>query len=263
MRQREKSCIEGLATILRKLKLSHDPMICWVDDGLKPGMPDAIIRPFLIEHTSVDSIQGLRKKDHSFLSVVKNLSDEFRGRLSYRLEIDIFIDEIAKGTNWSVIGQALREWIQNGSALLPEAIWEPVTVGNGKNKLYFHARRSYELHTDGVVIRRHLSSGYESYSDIKARIEPKLEKLVNNNFSVSPKNLLIVECYDILSCYIKFYYLVKANFNGWPVDLDEFWYVEHCEQNASNYYDLKRGYAFVVDNDKKLIRTSSGDKCRL
>lgn len=82
----------------------------WPDDHA-PGEIDAIVGPYAIQHTSIDSLPDGTSADIRFKDVVGELESELAGALGFPLLITWDWGAIQKGPKRSTVNSALREWI--------------------------------------------------------------------------------------------------------------------------------------------------------
>jgi len=81
---------------------------------------DAIADPFAIEHTSIDTLPNQRRDSDWFMQAAAGLEQELPQKPSFRLNIILEYDAIAKGQDWVKIRQALRSWIIHDAPLLDD-----------------------------------------------------------------------------------------------------------------------------------------------
>ena len=91
----------------------------WPEDEAD-GEIDAIVGPYAIQHTSLDTLPDGRLADARYKQVVGDLESDLAGKLGFRLSIAWDWAAVRKGQDWRAIRDSLRHWIVNEAGNLED-----------------------------------------------------------------------------------------------------------------------------------------------
>jgi len=185
---------------------------------------DAIAGPFAIEHSSVDTIPNQRRDSDYFLKVVKELEDEFRSVLPFRLNITFPYEAISIGQQWSKVTDALRLWIineapkqENGSHMIRGVPGIPFE---------FHVRKKDSNHP-GLLFGRFAPNDQTFPIRLRKQLDRKIDKLAPYK-NAGKITILLVESDDValMNDGIMWDGLRSAYSDGMPQGLDNIWFAD-------------------------------------
>ena len=181
---------------------------------------DAIIGPFAVEHTSIDTLPHQRQRDDWFEKVVGELEGELFSNVACRLRIKLEYHAVKTGQDWLAIRQALKTWILN----------EVPTLADGRSCLEDVAGVPFSIHVTktshrppGIIFAR-----FEPFDDtLPARIrdlfDSKAQKL--SKYKCGWTTVLIVENSDLALMNMEKLRgaIHQAYPAGIPSDIDQLW----------------------------------------
>ena len=196
---------------------------------------DAIAGPFVIEHTSIDSLPNQRRDSDRFIRAVGGVEQEVEGSLPFRLSITIEYSAVGKGQDWAAIRRALAAWLINQTAALPDG-------------------RSLVTGLPGIPFRLHIVKSSEQRPGVFfARFQPEDETLsvrVRQAFERKAVKLrkyqgpgiitvLLFENHDIaLMNNWKMLEAIRAAYpSGLPAGVDQVWYADTSIPSALVFRD--------------------------
>lgn len=183
---------------------------------------DAIAGPFVIEHTSIDTIQSQREKDDWFTKVTNGLEKELAGQISYCLKVRLEYSAVTKGQDWNLIRDSLKRWIINNT---PSLKW-------GSQKLVGVPGIPFSLHVDkdinsppGLFFMRSEPLNSTLPQRIKNQCAGKAMKLAKYK-GCGKTTVLLIESVDIaLMSEPKMLDAIRKAFsNNLPLGVDRIWY---------------------------------------
>lgn len=197
---------------------------------------DAMAGPFVIEHTSIDTLPNQRRDSAWFMQAVGGLEQELGGRLSYRVSIGLESNAVAKEQDRTAIRMALKAWIRNsvpgmadGRHIVDGVPWVP-----------------FRLHVTNASDRRPriVFSRFEPEDDtlsdrIRAQFDRKAEKLSRYHGS-GLTTLLLVENDDIaLMNESKLLDAIRRAYTtAPPPGVDQIWYADTSIPTEIEFMDF-------------------------
>jgi hypothetical protein len=253
----DRVCIRDFAKFLEAIGKRVSGVDGWPEDRAQ-GEIDAIIGPYALQHTSVDTLPDGRRRGNWFRQVIGTLEDEFRGRLGFYLSIVFDWSCIQKGQNWGDTNQALRRWI----------VRDAVVLADGRHKISsaqgipfaFHVSKGGPLKLDGVYFARWDPKDQTLSERLRDQLVGRHDKLtvLAKYRSQGKKTLLLLESSDVaLMSDGTMGEAFLCAFPEWPSELDELWFVHHMAPPTMNIHDLRRGQTWLFDpSQRRLLVTN-------
>lgn len=243
----DRHCIRAFVAFLAAIGRPVSGVDFWPEDAAQNDI-DAVAGPYAIQHTSVDTLPNQREHDARFAKVIEQLEDEFRDNLGFRLAISMRWGAIERGYDWTLMREAIRDWITSEGGALQEGrhvinipglpVGLAVTKG-GPSK------------TDGVTFCRELAAIPDTLAarlrDQLVGRHDKLEQLSRWR-ERGRQTVLLIESHDMaLMNVVKLVDAFESAFPVWPDGLDELWFIHNVAPPQINVSDLVRGETWIFD----------------
>lgn len=209
----------------------------WPDKEIRHSSEiDAIAGNFAIEHTSVDTIPNQRRDTTWFVKVVNPLENEFRDKLTFRLNIIFPYDGVQIGQNWSSITRAMRNWILNESSTLSMGRH---TIKDVPGIPFEFTTIKKDRYRTGLIFSRYAPNDRTLSNRLKEQLDCKIKKLLPYK-NRGKTTILLVESNDIalMNDGIMWDGLRLAYPNGWPQGLDQVWYADTTIPEEVSFTDM-------------------------
>jgi hypothetical protein len=249
----DRACIRAFAAFLETIGHPVTGVDRWPEDHAH-GEIDAIVGPYAIQHTSVDSLPDGRLADARFKQVVGELEQEVAGKLGFPLTITWNWDAIRTGPKWPAVCAALRGWILNEAPRLPDG---PHRVTNVAGVPFdFDARKGGRIQFDGVRFARYDPGDATLTDRLRDQLVGRHDKLtVLGRYRAEGKTpLLLLESADIaLMSAGTIVQALEQAFPARPDQLDEVWFMHDVAPGTVNVHNLRSGGIWVFDPDADKI----------
>jgi hypothetical protein len=254
----DRAIITLFAAFLREIGQPVRGVDCWPEDHAE-GEIDAIVGPYALQHTSVDSLPEGRAHDARFSEVIKGIEAAFRGKLGFFLAITFSWGSIEKGHNYKSINRALRDWISNQAAKLSLGHHR---VENPEIPFPLGVIKGVAINYDGPLFGRYDPHDKTLSARLRAQIfgerHDKLTPLLPYR-ERGKKTLLLLESGDIALMSVG--HMVEAfeiAFPSWPDSLDELWFLHRASSTHFNIHDLCAGHMWLFEvGDQKVVGHST------
>ncbi len=201
IREREQNCIETFAFAIIREKKVTSPFLCWLDTGNYNEAPDALLPPYLIEHSSFDSVENLREKNVYFENIIKNLDESLKYGIYNRYYVNIPFRDISKRMNLESVIRILEEWFENHSASLPEGKTISVERAVNGRDFKFFVRKNNDEGAPGIYFSRSSVPTIDATQTFMSIFPKKSEKLRKWQTDHPYAKIILMECEDILLSY--------------------------------------------------------------
>jgi len=261
---REQGCIEPLAYILNKERQTASQFVCWLDTQAAENTPDALIKPYLIEHSSFDSATDLRAHNDHFEKIIDGINLSNFPELKHRYDVVIPFDQIRKGVNFKNINIEIKNALKNYdiSKLSDETIRDEY-VDN--KEFHFYVWKTRHPNEPGVHPRR-TTPTINPAQNFRSIFIKKANKLRDWEPCQAYRRLVLVECEDIL---LKYQELIQGlrdiQFNK-PHYINEVWLCEtthHVGGVMRLYTNIYTGERYNFDSNLGTSYSKHSNVCYL
>ena len=201
IREREKSCIETFAFAITREKRVDSPFLCWLDTGNYHQAPDALLPPYLIEHSSFDSVKKLRENNVYFENIIKNLDESMKFGIYNRYHVDILYRDTGKRMNLESVNRILEEWFEIHSESFPEGKTIPIERTVDGRDFKFLVRKNNDEGAPGIYFSRISVQKIDATQTFTSIFSKKSEKLRKWQTDHPYAKIILMECEDILLSY--------------------------------------------------------------
>jgi hypothetical protein len=259
MQAREKpdrQCIRDLASFLEAI---GQPGVAgvdrWPEDEVH-GEIDAVVGPYAIQHTSIDSIEYGRLADKQFMAVIGDLEGELANKLGFPLWIVWHWSAIQKGQNWSMVNSALRDWIMKAAPGLADGRHCITNVPGVP--FSFDIEKGGPTKFDGVKFARYDPHDATLTARLRDQLAGRHDKLtVLGRYRTTGKTtLLLLQSVDVpLMDGVKLVEALETAFASRPAEVDEVWFLHYVAPCMVNVHNLGSGDIWAFNTDTREIIT--------
>ena len=198
----------------------------WPDkENRKSSDIDAIAGDFAIEHTSVDTVENQRRDSAHFKRVVGDIRGELSGKVPFRLRIFVEWSAVRVGQDWSVIREALKDWILTKAPSLPDGrhVIDDGTIAGVPFGLRITKGSD---RSPGIIFGRTEPHDDTFPARIRKQFDRKIAKLAK--YAPEKTTILLVESSDLalMNQGILLDAIKTAYFNALPPRVDQVWYAD-------------------------------------
>ena len=185
---------------------------------------DAVAGPFVIEHTSIDSIHNQRRDSDWFMKAVGGLEQELPYKPPFRLNITLEYGAVTRGQDWKAIRQSLKNWIINDVPSLDDGLYVIDNICNVPFRLHVKKASS---RPSGVIFARFEPNDNTLPDRIREQIKRKAEKL-QKYYGHDQINVLLIESNDIalMDETTMMKSIQKACPTMLPTGVDQIWFAD-------------------------------------
>ena len=243
----DRACIRAFASFLKTIGHPVTGVDRWPEDEAH-GEIDAVVGPYAIQHTSVDSLPSGRLADARFKQVVGALEEELASKLGFPLMLTWDWAAIQKGQNWPATCEALRAWISNDAPGLSDG---PHRITNVAGVPFaFDVRKGGPIKFDGVRFARYDPGDATLAVRLRDQLSGRHDKLtVLDAYRAEGKaTLLLLESADVaLMSAGTIIEALEEAFPARPEELDEVWFMHHVAPGTVNVHNLRSGDIWVFN----------------
>ena len=197
---------------------------------------DAIAAGFAIEHTSIDTLPNQRRDADWFMRAVGGLEQELASNVSFRLNVTIEYNAVAKGQDWDAIRSSLKIWITNEASALPDGAQILDNLPGIPFRL--HVTKSSERRP-GVFFARWKPEDDSLADRVRVTFDRKADKLARYH-AEGKTTLLLVENDDIaLMNEQKMLEAIRTAYPvGPPAGVHQIWYADTSIASEIEFRDF-------------------------
>jgi len=251
--------IELFAAFFRQIGRPVSGVESWPED-LAQGDIDAIIGPYAVQHTSIDTLPEGRAHDVRFSQAIDRIEDDFRGKLGFRLAITFPWGSVNKGHSYKSMNTALREWLAHKVSELPIG-HHHVTISDVP--FPFDVVKGGPIKYDGPQFMRYDPRDQSLSARLRAQVfgdgHDKLTPLLPYR-ARGLTTLLLLESSDVaLMSAGNLVQAFEAAFPTWPNSVDELWFLHRASPTHLNFHDLCTGHMWIFEISGQKIISHSPD----
>src|ERR1035437_7655595 len=127
----DRSVVRAFAEHLRECGMADVQVDHWLEDEC-PGtsQPEAIVGPFVVEHTSIDTFESQRRDGARFSEIVSSLEAALSPFMPGHVRVHLPFDTIAPGRDWAALRLDIAASIVTEVRRLPDGVYDNLTIPN-------------------------------------------------------------------------------------------------------------------------------------
>jgi hypothetical protein len=243
----DRACIRVFASLLEAIGRPVAGVDRWPEDEAD-GEIDAIVGPYAIQHTSVDTLPDGRLADARFKQVVGALEEELAGNLGFPLAISWNWAAVQKGQQWPAICAALRGWILKEARNLADGYHHVTNLPGVPFAL--DAWKAGPIKFDGVRFARYDPKDATFTVRLHDQLAGRHDKLtvLGRHQADGKITVLLLESADVaLMNSVMMVEALEAVFPTRPEAVDQVWFMHYVAPATVNVHDLRSGGIWVFD----------------